>query len=39
MEPLTIVLISYSLTAVLSAVSVYYISSHMGDTIYNKMVK
>ena len=39
MEPITIVVISYSITATLAAVSAYYISSYMGDAIYNKMVK
>jgi hypothetical protein len=39
MDPLTIVVVSYSITATLTIVSGYYISSYMGDAIYNKMVK
>ena len=39
MDPLTIVVVSYSITATLTVVSAYYISSYMGDAIYNKMVK
>ena len=39
MDPLTIVVVSYSITATLTVVSTYYISSYIGDAVYNKMVK
>ena len=39
MDPLTIVVVSYSITMTVTIVYSYYISSYIGDTVYNKMVK
>ena len=39
MEPITIVIISYSITIATTVVSTYYISSYLGDKVYNEIGK
>jgi hypothetical protein len=39
MEPITFIVISYSITMTVTIVYSYYISSYIGDAVYNKMVK
>ena len=39
MEPVTIVVVSYSITIVTTIVSSYYVSSYLGDKVYNEIGK
>lgn len=39
MEPVTIVIISYSITIVTTIVSSYYVSSYLGDKVYDEIGK
>ena len=39
MEPVTIVIVSYSITIVTTIVSSYYVSSYLGDKVYNEIGK
>lgn len=39
MEPITIVIVSYSITIVTTIVSSYYVSSYLGDKVYDEIGK
>ena len=39
MEPVTIVIVSYSITIVTTIVSSYYVSSYLGDKVYVEIGK
>ena len=39
MEPVTIVIVSYSITIVTTIVSSYYVSSYLGDKVYDEIGK
>ena len=39
MEPFTIVIVSYSITIVTTIVSSYYVSSYLGDKVYDEIGK
>ena len=39
MEPVTIVVVSYSITIVTTIVSSYYVSSYLGDKVYDEIGK
>jgi len=39
MEPVTIVIVSYSITIVTTIVSTYYVSSYIGDKVYDEIGK
>jgi len=39
MEPVTIVIVSYSITLLTTIVSSYYVSSYLGDKVYNEIGK
>jgi hypothetical protein len=39
MEPVTIVIVSYSITIVTTIISSYYVSSYIGDKVYDEIGK
>ena len=39
MEPVTIVIVSYSITIVTTIISSYYVSSYLGDKVYDEIGK
>lgn len=39
MDPVTIVIVSYSITIVTTIVSSYYVSSYLGDKVYDEIGK
>jgi hypothetical protein len=39
MEPVTIVIVSYSITLLTTIVSSYYVSSYLGDKVYDEIGK
>jgi len=39
MEPVTIVIVSYSITLLTTIISSYYVSSYLGDKVYDEIGK
>lgn len=39
MEPVTIVIVSYSITLLTTIISSYYVSSYIGDKVYDEIGK
>jgi len=39
MEPVTIVIVSYSITLLSTIISSYYVSSYLGDKVYDEIGK
>ena len=39
MEPVTIVIVSYSITLLTTIISSYYVSSYLGDKVYDELGK
>ena len=39
MEPVTIVIVSYSITLLTTIISSYYVSSYLGDKVYDEICK
>jgi hypothetical protein len=39
MEPVTIVIVSYSMTLLSTIISSYYVSSYLGDKVYDEIGK